>query len=355
MNRILLILIIFNLIFNGAFCFSFNSENLYPINDKSGGGYINKDGVVKIEQKYGFTGRFEGNYAIVQAKDSKYGVIDKNGNVVVDFIYDDLKNLNENFVIYKKDAKYGFIDIVKNKKSDAVFDNIKTFKEGLAGAEVNKKWGFIDKNGKYIVEPRYYDVANFSEGLAAVSESKHTTSGYINKKGEMVITFKDNILEPKEFKGGLAPVIQTDEKACSYINKKGKVILNSKKLYPKKIYCGNFDGGVNVFYIDDNPREITTGYIDKNGKIKYSMLFSIPKDVSEGEFSAFDNFSSDMAQYTLDYRTGYMNKKFKMVIPAIYEFARDFVGDLAYVKFEDKEGYINKKGQWVWSKEREGM
>ena len=50
-----------------------------------------------------------------------------------------------------------------------------------------------------------------------------------------------------------------------------------------------------------------------------------------------------------------MNKKFKMVIPAIYEFARDFIGDLAYVKFEDKEGYINKKGQWVWSKEREGM
>jgi len=85
------------------------------------------------------------------------------------------------------------------------------------------------------------------------------------------------------------------------------------------------------------------------------MLFSIPKEVSEGEFSAFDYFSSNMAQFTLDYRTGYIDNKFKLVIPPIYEFARNFIDDLAYVKFEDKEGYINKLGQWVWSKEREGM
>lgn len=62
-----------------------------------------------------------------------------------------------------------------------------------------------------------------------------------------------------------------------------------------------------------------------------------------------------MAQITINYKTGYINRKFQMIIPVIYEFARDFSGDLAYVKFEDKEGYINKKGEWVWSKQREGM
>ena len=62
-----------------------------------------------------------------------------------------------------------------------------------------------------------------------------------------------------------------------------------------------------------------------------------------------------MAQIKIDYKTGYINNKFETVIPPVYEFVRDFYGDLAYVKFEDKEGYINKKGQWVWTKEREGM
>ena len=171
----------------------------------------------------------------------------------------------------------------------------------------------------------------------------------------MVISFKDNNLAPREFHDGLAPVIFGDDKACSYINKKGKIVIDSKKIYPLNAYCGSFYEGYTVFYIDNDPKNIITGFMDKYGRIKYSMFFSIPKDVSEGEFSAFDEFSSGMAQFRLDYRTGYLDSGFKLAIPPIYEFAQNFINDLAYVKFEDKEGYINKKGQWVWSKEREGM
>lgn len=334
---------------------AYSSENLYPINDKNGGGYINKNGEIILKQKYNFALRFNGNYAIIQAKNLKYGVIDKKGNIVIEPRYEDLKNLSENFVIYKKDGKFGYIDILKNAVSNASFEDIKEFKEGLAAAKKEDKWGFINKKGEFIIKPEYYDVASFSEGLAAVSNSKHTTSGYINKKGKTVITFTNNALEPKKFINGLAPAINKDEEACYYINKRGKTVIDNKKIYPIKIYCGDFYEGLNVFYIDDNENEITTGYINKNGKVKYSMLFSIPNGVSKGEFSVFENFSSNMAQYTIDYKTGYINKKFKMVIPAIYEFARDFIGDLAYVKFENKEGYINKKGKWVWQKEREGM
>ena len=97
--------------------YSASFENLYPINDKKGGGYINKDGSIIIEQKYGFTQRFIGNYAIVELN-NKYGVIDKSGNIVIKAQYDDLKNLNENFVVYEKDGKFGYIDILKKQKSD---------------------------------------------------------------------------------------------------------------------------------------------------------------------------------------------------------------------------------------------
>ncbi len=338
-----------------ALSFGLKNENLYPINDKNGGGYINKSGLIVIEQKYNFVSRFVDNYAIAQSKNSKYGIIDKRGDVVIDFQYDELDNLSEDFVFYKENNKYGYIDIVNKAKSEPIFDKTKKFKEGLSAVCIKGKWGFINKKGEYIVNPQYYDVSNFSGGLASVSNSIYKTAGYINKKGKTVLSFKDNSLEPKEFYGGLAPVISENDKACSYINKKGKIIIDSKKISPVNIYCGNFYEGLAVFYIDNNPREITTGYIDKKGKIKYSVLFSIPNDVSEGEFSAFDYFSSGLAQFTLDYKTGYINHKFQTVIPPIYEFAQDFTGDLAYVKFEDKEGYINKKGEWVWSKEREGM
>ena len=358
MKKILIILTVILLVCEEVFAVSFSylkSNNLYPINDKNGGGYIDKAGNIAIKQKFDFAFGFIDNYAIVKGKNFKYGIIDKNGNIIIDFKYEYLDNLNENFVIYKDNKKYGYIDILKNKKSEAIYDNIKKFKEGLAAVCIDGKWGFINKKGEYITTPQYFDVSNYSEGLAAVSYSKHKTAGYIDKKGNMVISFKDNNLEPKEFNEGLAPVINNNEKSCSYINKKGKIIIDNQKIYPNNIYCGNFQNELNVFYIDDNPKEITTGFINKRGKIKYAMTFSVPENISEDEFSVFENFSSNMAQITIDYRTGYINNKFKMVIPPIYEFARDYNGDLAYVKFEGKEGYINKKGQWVWSKPREGM
>ena len=302
---------LFVLIF--LFCPYAFAQNLYPINDKRGGGYIDKNGKIVIAQNFGFALRFSGNYAIVQDKNSKYGVIDKTGNLVIPFEYEDLSNLSEDFVIYKKNGKYGFIDIKNNKKSQAVFEKTGKFKEGVLAVQKRGKWGFINKKGKMIIAPKYLSVSDFNEGLAAFSFSEHTTNGYINKKGNAVIEFEDNKLEPRGFSEGLAPIIKGNDKSCSYINKKGKVILDKDKLFPINLYCGSFYEGLTVFYIDQNPREITTGYVDKRGKIKYSKTFNNPEYVSEGEFSAFDDFSSNMAQYTSDYRTGYINNKFKIM------------------------------------------
>ncbi len=351
-NFVIIIVVLFMCI--TFFSFSF-SENLYPINDTNGGGYINKYGIIVVKQAYNFSGKFADNYAIVQDKNLKYGVIDKKGNIVINFEYENLDNLSENFVIYKKDNKYGYIDIEKKQKSKPIYDNIKKFKEGLAAICIDKKWGFIDKKGKIVIEPKYYDVSNFSQGLAAISYSYHTTSGYINKKGNIVISFKNNTLEPKEFCEGFAPIVKGTDTSCSYINKKGKTVIDKNKIYPIISYCSSFREGLAVIYIYTDNNEVITGFMDKKGKIKYTLNFLIPKDLEKDEFCVFENFSSDMAQITLDYKTGYINRNFRMVIPPIYEFARDFDGDLAYVKFEDKEGYINKQGQWVWSKPREGM
>ena len=354
MKKFLIGIIFSFFIFIGICSLSF-CENLYPINDKNGGGYINKDGVIVLKQEYNFAGKFIGDYAIVQNKKLKEGIIDKKGNVVVDFEYDDLCNLSENFVIYKENRKCGYIDIVKNEKAKAIYEYIKVFKEGLAAVCIDGKWGFINKKGELIIEPKYYSVSDFSQGLAAVSYYSHKTDGYINKKGKIVISFEDNYLEPKEFSEGLVPVIKEKDEGCSYINKKGKVVIDKNKINPIISYCSPFCEGLAVFYAYNDKKTVTTGFMDKKGKIKYAITFFIPKNLEQDEFYVFENFSSSMAQITIDYKTGYINNKFELVIPPIYEFARDFDGDLAYVKYEDIEGYINKKGQWVWYKDREGM
>ena len=65
---------------------------------------------------------FNSNTLFVSKKDGKYGFVDKDGKVVVDYIYDDVTNQN-------------------------------TF--GFAGIKKDGKWGTVNKDGKVIQEPIY--------------------------------------------------------------------------------------------------------------------------------------------------------------------------------------------------------
>ena len=62
------------------------------------------------------------NTLFLSKKDGKYGYVDKKGNVVVDYLYDDATEQNQ----------YGF-----------------------AGVKVNGLWGSINSNGKVVIEPKY--------------------------------------------------------------------------------------------------------------------------------------------------------------------------------------------------------
>ena len=64
----------------------------------------------------------KGNTLFLSKKDEKYGYIDSEGNVVVDYIYDDATEQN----------KFGYVAVQKNGK-----------------------WGALDKEGKEIVKPIY--------------------------------------------------------------------------------------------------------------------------------------------------------------------------------------------------------
>ena len=65
---------------------------------------------------------FTSNTLFLSKKDGKYGFVDKEGNVVVDYIYDDATNQN-------------------------------TF--GYAGIKKDGKWGVVDRNGNVVQEPTY--------------------------------------------------------------------------------------------------------------------------------------------------------------------------------------------------------
>ncbi|MBP7809311.1 MAG: WG repeat-containing protein [Bacteroidia bacterium] len=80
-------------------------------------------------------------------------------------------------------------------------------------------------------------------------------------------------------------------------------------------------------------------YIDENGKILYSE--DIDPLVNERIFP----LKNGLGRIRRKGKFGYINHLGQVVIPIIYDSAKDFEGGIAEVKIDNKWGYINTKGE----------
>jgi len=147
-----------------------------------------------FEEKWGFLenseihdiGTFNDGLAPYQDEDRKYGYIKKNGEIIVDPIYDKAASFSEGLAVVTKDDKAGFIDTTGKIVIPLQFkDEVGEFKNGMAKIEIEDRYGFIDRTGNFRIKPIYDEVTDFEEGLAAVKTNNKW--GFVNSEGEFVI------------------------------------------------------------------------------------------------------------------------------------------------------------------------
>lgn len=203
--------------------YEYNYDFYYFI-DKNGDKIIDNENYVKANMFYK-------GYSVVAVADdinasrytTKYGLINKSGEAVVDFDYEHAAGYcTEGLLAVYENNRWGYVDTKGHEIIDFDYENAVPFMEGYAAvSEDYNKWYFIDKNGDEVNMPYEFEAINlgFSEGLAAVKFDGKW--GYINKSGEFVI-------EP-QFLGEPSPFI--NGYACLYdggvINKKGVVLFSS--------------------------------------------------------------------------------------------------------------------------------
>lgn len=127
---------------------------------------------------------------------------------------------------YKDNNKYGLIDINGNKITSAIYDSIETleYKDGILRIQENGKYGLIDINGDEIVKAEYNSII---------------TDGYYNE-------------ESKYDKAGYIVNVRTNEGyRYGYINNKGKQILDTKFTNIKRITELKDDGSVYLITYDN--------------------------------------------------------------------------------------------------------
>ncbi|EFQ3457694.1 WG repeat-containing protein [Campylobacter jejuni] len=190
---------------------------------------------------------------------AKCGLIDKQGNLVIEAKYDDIWYFDDGLAKVKLNKKWGFIDKQGNLVIKAKYDDVDDFREGLAGVNLNRKWGFIDKKGKIIIKAKY-DFIDDKDDEMVMFGSKH---------GLYLLLFKENILGC--FHEGLA--LARINKKYGFIDKNENLVIEAK--YDE---VEDFDKGLAIAKLDGK-----SGLLDKNGRVivdfLYEKILVVNKDI----------------------------------------------------------------------------
>ena len=90
------------------------------------------------------------------------------GNVS-EIIYEDAKPFSqEGYAAVKKFGKWGFIDRNGAVIIDFIFDDALSFGQHLAAVKIENFWGYICKRGNIVIEPVFLNAKSFSGGSAPV-------------------------------------------------------------------------------------------------------------------------------------------------------------------------------------------
>ena len=170
-------------------------------------------------------------------------------------------------------------------------------------------YSLVDTNGNVLLTDIEDAHSVYTNGMIAVI-MKDGRSGFVNKKGQLVIETSFYI-DPDDIGPRKEPIIR-------YAFSEDYALVKTKD----QIWIQfNLKGNMKV--LPDNVEPIEPYY--KNGLVLIR-----------------DNKTKKL---------GYMNPKFKIIIPCKFDEACSFVGKYAVVKFENKDAIIDKKGNIYFSED----
>jgi len=276
---------------------------------------------------------------------TKYGLIDNDGNIIVQPQFDAPIVYNDDLAIVEHEGKVGYISLQGELAVDYFYEWGCPFNEGLAAVGIDEQFWFIDKKGGVKSGPYnflnseafVYNIAymQYSDGYTAFFEITNKGAntnysgkgywGYLDGEGKIVIEAQYKSVRP--FCNGIAAV-ETEEGNWIYINKSGEKIMEG--------FPADFINGWAC-----NGRE----FIDISGNV----MLKLPDHytVEANQQNGIDNFKYDslVAVYNEEQSSyGVMDKKGMIVLESEeFQEIKVFNKDHVAVKINDKWGVIYLK------------
>lgn len=259
----------------------------------------------------------EYNYFTLE-QNQKYGVIDKNGNIIIEAEYEAVQIPNPSKAIfvcvkeYNKNTKE-YETVVYNEKKEVLFSNYKNvqsisiytnvnsipYEKSVLTYKENGKYGLINLEGKQITKPVYDEISsiNYKEGTFLVKQNE--LEGIINMKGKVIIKCEyesvtsDNYYSENGYNkqaGFIVSKKTEDGYRYGYVNYRGTIILNpiytqlervTEIANEKGVYFIAFKNG-QAGLLKNNKEILNYEYED----IQYNVLGSIFVTKRNGKYGA---------------------------------------------------------------------
>lgn len=291
-------------------------------NDKYG--YINKKGEVIIDFIYNGGNDFEQGRAVIERYE-RLGMIDRTGAIIFEPEFKELGNISEGLIFGVKDSLYGYYNTLGEQVIPERFTEAFSFANGKAKVEEKGLQAYIDKSGKYIVHPAFEEIEFLTDSLLIYGNGD--TYGLMKPSCQIVVPNKyEKIGQISE---GLAIIVYND--LLGYINERGEeVIAPQFDLIPNYMNKSQFKGGSAV--------------VAKNGS--YGVINTKGKDIIPLKNEGIGNWT-ELTAIKRKGKWGFINRANQLVIPATFDFAESFVGNIALVQEMSLYGAIDKAGQKI--------
>ena len=285
-----------------------------------------------------------------------YGIIDLEGNIVLDFEYGWLSMFNNMIVASKKVGsawRFGMMDQSYQVILPFEYDQIKTLNNRFAVIMRADRSGLIDASGQIVVAPEYHEIelkGDFFRGklfdryeikneenqllsthqvsrLESVSKGVIVTTGVneshlISPNGKVLTTHKD--VEILEFKGDWATIKKNG--LFGLVDVEGREIVN-----PSHRFIWITEKFAGIQQTDGN-----WALLDRNLKTISTRRYQALNPGSEGLFAVKRQDS-----------WGFVNRKGEEVIPPQYQQVSDFANNQAFANYLGSWGIISPLGNWL--------
>lgn len=314
---------------------------LFPVRIDGEWGYINHNGRIMVEPEFNSAETFAEGLARI--REGSVGYIDPEGEYVIKPRFEDGLPFQEGLAAVKVDGRWGFINKSGAFAINPQYINVYSFKDDRAFVLTPSfDWEYIDKRGNVIRTINTPELTDFetgsnqySSGLALVQNFDTDQYGFIDKEGNMTISFQ--FAEARAFNEGLAAIKISDR--WGFIGTDGSIAID-----PRYIEAGNFGDGLVPVRQDSDE----WGYADKQGRM-----------VIEPQFEDARPFSEGRAAVLINGLWGFIDKSGNLVGKVDYDEVSEFEKGVALVIIEKVDpnnennrltnfGYLGLDGRLIW-------